>query len=184
MDSKQPGNDLRQENSEAIGVKADQEEIDEITDLKQELENQKQLVQKNHELYLRALAEAENTRKRAVRDKEEYVKYAALPLINRLLPIVDNLDRALQMTASDQGVEALSKGMEMIARDFKEALEAEGLKDIEALGQPFDPEFHQPLTVEENDQYPENTVIEELQKGYIFHGRVIRPSLVKVSKSK
>jgi molecular chaperone GrpE len=117
-----------------------------------------------------------------VREREEYIKFASLPLIKKLLAVIDDLDRAISMFEPGQNPEALLKGVEMIKSRMKEIVEQEGAQAVNALGQPFDPQYHQPLAVEENSNYPENTVIEELQKGYVMHDRVIRPSLVKVSK--
>jgi len=157
-------------------------EVDEITVLRNQLAKQQEESKKNYDLYLRALAELDNFKKRAAREKEEYTKYASQSLIKRLLPVIDDLERALVQFSTSKEIEALGKGVEMVTRSLKEVLKSEGLEEVEALGKPFDPEFHQPLMVEESDEHPENTVIEVLQKGYTFHGRVIRPSLVKVSK--
>ena len=157
-------------------------EVDEITALKSELEKSQQESQKNYDLYLRSLAELENFKKRAARDKEEYSKFAVLPLIQKLLPVIDDLERALAQFDNSKDLEGLSKGVEMITRSLQETIKNEGVEPIEALGQAFDPQYHQPLIVEESDEHSENTVIEEFQTGYILHGRVIRPSLVKVSK--
>lgn len=134
-----------------------------------------------YDQYLRSLAEADNIRKRAQREKEEYLKFASLPVIKKLLPIVDDLERALAMSESSRDFDALYKGLQMIAKHMNDLIEGEGVQVIESLGKPFDPQFHQPLMVESSPDHPENTVIEELQKGYVLHGRVIRPSLVKVS---
>ncbi|NLX01275.1 MAG: nucleotide exchange factor GrpE [Syntrophomonadaceae bacterium] len=157
-------------------------EVDEITALKSELEKSQQESQKNYDLYLRSLAELENFKKRAARDKEEYSKFALLPLIQKLLPVIDDLERALAQFDNSKDLEGLSKGVEMITRSLQEIIKNEGVEPIEALGQAFDPQYHQPLIVEESDEHSENTIIEEFQTGYILHGRVIRPSLVKVSK--
>jgi molecular chaperone GrpE len=157
-------------------------EVDEITALKSELEKSREESRKHYGLYLRSLAELENYKKRAVRDREEYSKFALLPLIQKLLPVVDDLERALAQFNNSKDLEGLSKGVEIITRSLQEIIKNEGVEPIEALGQPFDPQYHQPLIVEESDEHPENTIIEEFQTGYILHGRVIRPSLVKVSK--
>ncbi len=151
-------------------------------ELREEIDNLKQELKQAQDLYMRALAEADNTRKRAVRERDEYIKFASLPLIKRLLTVMDDLDRAIDMFDPGQNPESLLKGVEMIKSRMEEIVEQEGVEAVDALGQPFDPQYHQPLTVETNSSYPENTVIEELQKGYIMHDRVVRPSLVKVSK--
>lgn len=136
---------------------------------------------KNYELYLRAVAEIENLRKRNQREREEYIKFASLPLIKPLLTVIDDLDRAMALANPEQDYAGLHKGIEMICQRLKEIVASAGVEPVEALGQDFDPQYHQPLAVEASTEHPENTVIEELQKGYVMHGRVIRPSLVKVS---
>ena len=153
-----------------------------IQSLQTEIEKSRGEAKKNHDLYLRLLADVENMKKRAVREREEYIQFATVPLIKKLLAVMDDLERALNMSAADQNYDALYKGLEMISNSLQELIKAEGVEAIEALGHPFDPQFHQPLTVEENPEYEENTVIDELQRGYIMKGRVIRPSLVKVSR--
>ena len=163
-------------------IKDSSKEIDKLDDLKEQLKKEQEESKKNHELYLRALAEAENTRKRAAREREDYIKYAALPFIKKMLPVIDDLDRAVSMSEASNDYDALNKGVELIAKRLHAVLDNEGVELIPALGEPFDPQYHQPLLVEENSEYAENTVIEELEKGYKMHDRVIRPSLVKVSK--
>lgn len=147
----------------------------------EELQKKTEESQKYHDLYLRSMAEMENLRKRTAREKEEYIKFATLPLVKKLLGVIDDLERALAMTDPDQENDSLYKGITMITTRLQEIVTAEGAEPLEAVGKPFDPQYHQPLAVEENSEYPENTVTEELQKGYLMHGRLIRPSLVKVS---
>ena len=149
--------------------------------LGEELKKQQEETRKNYDNYLRALAEVENIKKRSQRDREEYVKYANVALIKKLLPIIDDLHRAIEVSRISRDFEALSKGVEMTARNLGDLLTGEGVKPIESLGKSFDPQYHQALSMEASDEYPENTVIEQLQTGYIMHDRVIRPSLVKVS---
>jgi len=149
--------------------------------LTEELRKQQEEARKNYDQYLRALAEVENIKKRSIREREEYLKYANVSMIKKLLPIIDDLHRAIGVARISRDFEVMSKGVEMTARSLDELLKGEGVEAIESLGKPFDPQFHQALTVEASDQHPENTVIEQLQKGYIMHDRVIRPSLVKVS---
>jgi molecular chaperone GrpE len=149
--------------------------------LTEELRKQQEEARKNHDQYLRALAEVENIKKRSAREREEYLKYANVSMIKKLLPIIDDLHRAIVVAQTSRDFEVMSKGVEMTARSLDELLKGEGVEAIESLGKPFDPQYHQALTVEPSDEHPENTVIEQLQKGYVMHDRVIRPSLVKVS---
>ncbi|HEX3012257.1 MAG TPA: nucleotide exchange factor GrpE [Syntrophomonadaceae bacterium] len=153
----------------------------EISALTKELEEAREEARKNHDLHLRALADTENIRKRAQRERDEYIKYATLPLIKKLLPVLDDFMRAMEACRNSQDYEALRKGVEIIVGHIDQILKAEGVEVIECLGQPFDPQLHQPLMIENSEEYEANIVIEELQKGYKMLGRVIRPSLVKVS---
>lgn len=186
MESKNPENKEQIEetllNEQEGSAMDEQREVDEITALRNELEKQQEESKKHYDLYLRSLAELDNFKKRSARDKEEYSKFTILPLIKKLLPVTDDLERALSQFNNSKDLEGLSKGVEMITRNLQEVMKNEGVERVEAMGKPFDPQYHQPLIVEENAEYPENTVIEELQSGYTLHGRVIRPSLVKVSK--
>ena len=149
--------------------------------LQAEISHLKDEASRNYEMYLRAVAEADNIRKRASREKEEYLKFASIPIIKKILSVTDDLDRAIKMSADNKDYDSLKKGLEIIARRMDEILQEEGVEYIDAVGNTFDPQFHEPLMVESGTDHPENTIIEELQKGYILHGRVIRPSLVKVS---
>lgn len=158
-----------------------QEPAEDLWTMKQELDRYKEEARQYYDHYLRALADMENMRKRTTRERDEYVKYAALPIIKKVLPIIDDLERALTMSAQHQDYASLHKGVEMILKSLAEMIKTEGVEAIEAKGKPFDPEYHEPLILEESTDHPSNTVVEELQKGYILHGRVLRPSLVKVS---
>ncbi len=131
---------------------------------------------------LRALAEVENDRKRLDREKKDYLRFANEGLVSELLPVLDNFDRALKTPSSSSEDDSYRQGVEMIYRQLKSVLEKQGLKEIKAEGQPFDPFFHEAVQEEETDEYPEGTVLEELQKGYLFQGRLLRPTVVKVSR--
>lgn len=172
---------LENQSPETPEEQAASNETDLISNMQNEIDRLKEEAARNYDQHLRSLADAENIRKRALREKEEYLKYASLPVIRKVLNVLDDLERALVMSEANRDYDALYKGLEMIAKRMADLVQEEGVQTIEALGQPFDPQFHQPLTVEASSEHPENTVIEELQKGYVLHGRVIRPSLVKVS---
>lgn len=151
-----------------------------LDDLEARLANAEEMMKKLQDNYLRAIAETDNIRKRNQREKEEYLRFASLSIIRKLLDISDDFTRAIEDSEKNQDFDSLSKGVAMIFKKFTDVIDGEGVVAIDALGQPFDPEFHNPLMMEASSE-PENTVIEELQKGYIMYGRVIRPSLVKVS---
>lgn len=131
---------------------------------------------------LRAQADLDNFRRRTRQEKAEAAKYGALSLIQNLLPVLDNFERALVSTENNDDFAALKQGIEMVYRQLLQALEQEGLKVIEAIGEPFNPEFHQAVMQVESEEHEEGIVVEEMQKGYILADRVVRASMVKVSK--
>ncbi len=129
----------------------------------------------------RLQAEFDNYRKRTQKEKEDISKYAAESLIGAILPVLDNFERALDSVQTSQDVVAYAQGVEMIFRQLHDILAKEGLAAIEAVGQSFDPNIHEAILPVTTDEYPENTVVEEVQKGYYLKDRVLRPSMVKVS---
>ena len=157
-------------------------ETDEIMDPEQlqsiitELEQEKDDLNKR---LLRLQADFDNYRKRSRAEREEMVDYASFELVRNLLPVIDNLERAC--VAAKESPEGLVDGVALIARQLKELLEKEGLKEIDCKGQPFDPQCHDAVLLEESDEHTPNTVMDELQKGYMMKDRVLRPSMVKVA---
>lgn len=134
------------------------------------------------ERYLRLYAEFENYKKRAQREQQDYTKFAAEKVIRELLPVVDNMERALTHARSAAADASIVDGLALIARQFLDALQKCGCEPIETVGKPFDPAFHQALSQVESSEHQPNTVVEEFQRGYLLHGRILRPSLVVVSK--
>lgn len=128
----------------------------------------------------RLQAEFDNYRKRTQREKEEYIKYASEQVVKGLLPVLDNFERALAAAKVKQDFAGFVQGVDMIFRQLSDILTKEGLAPIEAVGQMFDPNFHEAILQVEGP-HPENTVVEEVQKGYLLKEKVIRPSMVKVS---
>ena len=128
---------------------------------------------------LRLQADFDNYRKRARQEKEEMISLANFVLIQKLLPVIDNLERA--SVALQAGPAGIGEGLEAIKKHFIEVLQQEGVALIESVGQPFDPRFHEAVLREEGSDHPPDTVVEELQKGYIMHHRVLRASKVRVS---
>lgn len=138
---------------------------------------------KNYDLYLRSQAEIDNLRKRNKREKEEWVKYSNETLIKNILPSLDNLEKALEHAENEQAPQALREGVDLTLKGLKDALSKSGLLEIRALGEPFDPCFHEAVSQIEDDHVKPGTVVEELQKGYLLNDRLIRPAVVVVSKS-
>ncbi|MFD2671584.1 nucleotide exchange factor GrpE [Marinicrinis sediminis] len=131
--------------------------------------------------YLRLQAEFDNFRRRSRQEKEETAKYASSKVMEQLLPIVDNFERAVNSSNSSDDYDALKKGLDMILRQLGQLMEQEGIKPIEAVGQPFNPELHQAVMQVESEDHEEGIVVEELQKGYMLKDKIIRPAMVKVS---
>lgn len=130
---------------------------------------------------LRSQAELENFRKRSRREMEDHAKYASLPLLNDLLAVFDNLDRAIESAEGGGESGALVEGVQMVSQQLQQVLERYQCKRIEAIGQPFDPNLHEAVQMEPSSEYAANIVSRELQVGYVLHDRVIRPSQVFVS---
>jgi molecular chaperone GrpE len=126
---------------------------------------------------LRALADFDNYKKRAAADREQFVQFANETLITGLLPILDGFERALKHKSSAEMI----KGLALIKKQLEDVLIKHGVKEIEALGKQYDPHRHEAILQKEH-KGPEGIIIEEMQKGYTLHGRVIRPSMVIVSK--
>ncbi|GIP35856.1 nucleotide exchange factor GrpE [Paenibacillus sp. J2TS4] len=145
------------------------------------LEELRKEADENYQRYLRAQADFDNFRRRTRQEKEESAKYASLPLIEQLLPVVDNFERAIDSSKETNDFDALVKGLEMTFRQLDQVLKQEGLEQIEAVGQPFNPEYHQAVMQVESEEHEEGIIVEELQKGYKLKEKVVRPAMVKVS---
>jgi molecular chaperone GrpE len=128
---------------------------------------------------LRTAAEFDNYRKRMDRERRDLAEYTAGEVMKELLPIIDNLERALQAAASD---DPLRKGVELIHRQMLDMLRKRGVTPIETLGADFDPNFHQAVIHEESADHREGEVMEELQRGYVVGDKLLRPAMVKVAK--
>ena len=133
---------------------------------------------------LRNQADFDNLKKRLEKEKTEFVKFANEEIILEILKILDDFERAVEAGKSKHDFDVLYKGIEMIWKDMKDFLKQKGLKEIEAKGRPFNPHEHEAMMQEETDEYPEDHVVEEFQKGYTLNGRIIRHSKVKVAKKK
>lgn len=133
---------------------------------------------------LRRQAEFENYRRRVEREKSETYHRARAEVLLELLPVLDNYERALWSLERNRGdAEGLRHGIELIHRQFKDALTKFGLEPVEAVGQTFDPNLHEAVTIEPTQEHEENTVIEEFQRGYKLGDKLLRPAKVKVASS-
>ena len=135
----------------------------------------------NHQKWMMALADLDNYRRRARKEAEEQRRFAVLPLAEDLLPALDNLQRAIQAAAGASEIGKLLEGVQMVARQFEEVLSKHQITPIEALGKPFDPNFHRALQQIPSPDHPPMTVLTEYERGYTMHDRVVRPSTVIVA---
>ncbi len=133
---------------------------------------------------LRLHAEFENYKKRAIRERGEFTRFANEGLLLELLPVVDSLEHAAATTRSGIDAQAVVEGLDVIRRLFQTTLEKAGVKPIEALGHEFDPNVHQAVAQVETTDDRDNIAVEEIRKGYLLEGRLLRPAMVKVSKAK
>ncbi|VFQ45889.1 nucleotide exchange factor GrpE [Desulfoluna butyratoxydans] len=169
---------------------AEEAEAEEVAKSPEELmeEKVKEAEAKAAESYdrlLRSTAEFENFKKRSAREFQESKKYANEAFIKQLLPVIDNLERAVESTGdgSDESGQGVIEGVKMTLTEITKVFEKFHLKPLESEGKPFDPNFHQAVIQEETNAVPENTVVKEMQKGYLLHDRLIRPAMVVVSKA-
>lgn len=136
----------------------------------------------NYDLYLRAQAEIDNIRKRHKKDKEDWLKYSNEGLIKSLLPSLDNIEKALEHAGNSEAIHALREGIELTLKGLKESLSKSGLAEVRALGEVFDPCFHEAVSQIQDDSVKPGTILQELQRGYLLNGRLIRPAIVVVSR--
>ena len=154
------------------------------TPLAEQLEQAEQKANESYDKLLRVSADFDNYKKRTAREMQELVKYANEKLIKELLTVVDNLERAID-SASGRYDESdpLIQGMHLTLNETIKILKRHQVKPVTSLGEPFDPSYHQAMMQEEVEDQPPNTVVKELQKGYLIHDRLLRPALVAVSKA-
>ena len=155
-----------------------------LKELEGALEASRDEARRNYDSYLRAVADLENYRKRAQREKEELSRYGYDKVLREILPVMDNLERAVEH-AKNEGADntGLLQGVEMTLTQFGQVLEKFGVKPVAAKGEPFDPSHHEAMGQIESAEHPPNTVVQELQKGYYLHDRLLRPALVMVAKA-
>ena len=159
-------------------------EADLLNDLEDKLVEAQEQAQENHDRMLRMAAELENYKKRTGRELEDMRKYATENLLRQLLTVVDNLERAIaSASAENQSDQSVVDGVALTLAEINKILEKHHVTPVEALGAPFDPAYHQAMSQEECADKPANTVVQEFQKGYLMHDRLLRPAMVVVSKN-
>lgn len=156
---------------------------DPVKELEEKLAAVEKEKKENWDRYLRAAADLENTRKRQKRELEDAKYDAKHKVLKEMLPVVDNLERAIEHAKAGGDTTAILEGVELVLRQFMTAFERLDVSPIDAMGQPFDPNLHEAISQQESDQ-PAGTVIQVLQRGYRSGDRLLRPSLVVVAKAK
>jgi len=156
-----------------------------LEELKKEVIDMKENEKRYRDQLIRMQADFENFQKREEKKKKEFMEYAKKDLICQLLSVVDNLERAATYAQNQEHQpETIREGIKGVLKEFRKILEKEGLKPIKAVGERFDPYCHEAIMQVESDQYPEDTVTEEITRGYYLKSNVLRPSVVKVSKGR
>jgi molecular chaperone GrpE len=155
---------------------------DEISTLEDELAAREKEAKENYDLYLRAVADLDNFRKRAARDRADIIKYGKEDLIKDILPFLDSLDRALEHKDT-QDEQAFRDGVALIQDQLLCCLKKHGVEKIESVGADFDPNIHEALMQMESPEHEDNQVVSEMEKGYLLNGRLVRPSRVCVCKN-
>lgn len=182
----QPSVDEQQAAEEALAeeLAADHEHAGGESALVEEIGSLHQQLAEHKDMVLRAQAEVQNARRRAQQDVEKAHKFGVEKLIKDLLPVVDNLERALStIDSGDEAQKAVVEGIELTQKSFMDTLTKSGVEVIDPAGEPFDPELHQAMTQVPNPDVEPNTVLDVFQKGYRLNGRLVRPAMVVVSKA-
>ncbi len=154
----------------------------EIEELKRRLEEKEKEAKEYYDRLLREAADLENFKKRAAKDKEEWTKFANEDLIKAILPVIDNLERAVNHAEKVVDTGVMIEGVRLTIKQMLQTLDRFGLTPFESVGKPFDPSRHEAMLVVESDQHQPNHVVEEFQKGYLLNDRLLRPATVSVSK--
>lgn len=153
-------------------------------DLLKKVEELQKKSGENYDKYLRSTAEIDNIIKRNKKEKEEWVKYSNEILIKELLQVIDNLEYALTHSKNGNSLDALIEGIELTLKGLRDTLEKAGLKYVKTEGESFDPCFHHAVSEENDENIESGKILRELQKGYTLHDRLIRPSMVVISRGK
>jgi molecular chaperone GrpE len=171
-----------EERAEAISTPSRSELLEQLQEAERALAATRQRADENLNNWQRAAADLSNFRRRTEEERAATSQFANAILLARLLSVLDDFDRALDTVPPDTH-DAWVEGIRLVQRKLHGLLESEGVTPIEAIGQPFDPNVHEAVVHEETADYPDNHVIDELQRGYRLHDRVLRPALVKVANN-
>ena len=158
----------------------EKKELTPMEQLQEQIRLKDEEIANQKDTFLREKAELENFKKRLTKEKDDFVQFANERLLQELIQIEDNLERALEVPNAT--IESLKEGVEMIQKQFSTFLKNQKVEPIEAIGKDFDPTLHEVLNQQESEEHEENTVIEQYSKGYTLNGRILRPTKVVISK--
>ena len=181
--SKDKGEKIKVKVTTDKGQKPAPAPAEESVEAKEQQAEQPTEAQDYYERLLRCMAEMDNLKKRLEKEKSELLQFANENLIKELLPIVDNLERALEHGSQLDAPAPLMEGLELVYQGFIKALTRFGVTPINCVGEVFDPAFHNAMMQEESTDVPDSTIIKELQKGYLLQHRLLRPAMVVVAKN-
>jgi molecular chaperone GrpE len=153
-----------------------------LRELETQLAEAREEARQNHDRWLRERADLENLKKRAARERAETIRFANEQVLRDMLPVVDNLERAVEHARSGGDGQPLVEGVALVLKSLLEVLERHGVTRVEAKGVPFDPTHHEAMAHVESDEHEPNVVVEEHQPGYRLNDRLLRPALVSVAK--
>jgi molecular chaperone GrpE len=155
---------------------------DQAEDLVMKLQDAEKRAAENYDKYMRALAELDNYRKRAVRDKAEAIQYGTENLLRDILPLVDAMDRAVEHACTSEDFESFKKGLVLLQKQLMGCLQKHGVEVIDTAGKAFDPHVHEAVMQVESEQHEDSHVVGELERGYRLKGKLLRPAKVSVCK--
>ena len=156
---------------------------EEVEDIQSQVEKLELELKQATEKHLRLAAEYDNFRKRTIREKEDFHKFASASIVEKLLPILDTVSRGVEFNKTADSIDSVREGLEKVDKMFHEILKAEGLEMIDEDSVPFDPNLHMAVFQEEREDIPDQTVIQVFEKGYKYKEKVLRPAKVKVAKN-
>jgi molecular chaperone GrpE len=183
MDRDKPDRDNPATDLGADAERQENEAGDEKAALLAKLQEKEAEAKANYDLFLRERADMENFKRRMQREQAESLRFANEPLIRDLLPVIDNLERAVGHAQSGGNGQSLVEGVALVVRSLLDALEKHGVTRVTAKGEPFDPTRHEAMAQAESTQMAPNTVLDEYRPAYLLHGRLLRPALVTVAKA-
>jgi len=182
-DTRNDGDSEPRKQDEAEAAGSEDAEAGEPVDLEKLVAEKEEELKQAQDRILRLAAEFDNTRKRLEREKTDSICYANESIMREFLPVIDNLERALEHGEKEEGCQSLLEGVRMTLKGLLDAFGKFGGSQFASVGQPFDPNLHEAVTQETTSEYPDMTITREFQKGYMLRDRLLRPAMVGVARS-